>query len=240
MELAEYRRMAAVEDTHWWYRASRSLLQQLLVPRLQDGGRFLDLGCGTGATGAWLSDHGHVVAADFESMALALYRERHPDSDVVSCDANLLPFAGASFDAVLCVTMLCHRSIPSPSAVVAGMARVLKSGGLLCLWEPGGRRLWRAHDRVTHTGRRFSLGDLSGMLVDAGLEVERATGAYSFLVPPAAVKSVLERGETASDLDSHGSGLGGALSGAAAAERALLRHVDLPWGLSVVAIGRRP
>jgi hypothetical protein len=101
------------------------------------------------------------------------------------------------------------------------------------------RRLWRAHDRVTHTGRRFSLGDLTELMIDNGLEVERATGAYSYLIPPAAVKTVLERGRTSSDLDNNPGGLGGALSGIAAAERRLLRRVDLPWGLSVVAIGRR-
>jgi SAM-dependent methyltransferase len=239
MELAEYRRMAEVEDTHWWYRSTRAYLQQLLSTELTSGGRFLDLGCGTGATGAWLSTHGRLVAADFEPLALTLHRERHPDSEVVACDARTLPFADASFDAVLCVTMLCHRSIESPAAVVAEMTRVLRPGGLLCLWEPGVQRLWRAHDRVTHTARRFSRRQLAALLTGNGLEVERTTGAYAFLVPPAAVKTMLERDQTSSDLDHHQSGLGGALAGTASLERRLLRRINLPWGLSVVAIGRR-
>ena len=72
------------------------------------------------------------------------------------------------------------------------MARVLRPGGVLCLWEPGVRRLWRAHDRVTHTGRRFSRRDLARMVAENGLEVERSTGAYAYLVPPAAAKSLFE------------------------------------------------
>ena len=152
----------------------------------------------------------------------------------------MLPFPDAAFDAVLCVTMLCHRSIASPAAVVAELGRVVKPGGLLCLWEPGVRRLDRAHDRVTHTGRRFSRGDLVEMLARSGFDIERATGAYSFLVPPAALKAVVERGTTSSDLDRNAGGLGGTLRTLAAAERRLLRRVDLPTGLSVVAIGRRP
>ena len=40
------------------------------VDRLTDGGRFLDVGCGTGATGAWLATRGELVAADFEPLAL--------------------------------------------------------------------------------------------------------------------------------------------------------------------------
>ncbi len=240
MELAEYRRMAEAEDTHWWYGSTRALLQELLDDRLPAAGRFLDVGCGTGATGAWLATRGALIAADFEPLALTLHHERHPESQVVATDARMLPFPDAAFDAVLCVTMLCHRSIASPAAVVAELGRVVKPGGLLCLWEPGVRRLDRAHDRVTHTGRRFSRGDLVEMLARSGFDIERATGAYSFLVPPAALKAVVERGTTSSDLDRNAGGLGGTLRTLAAAERRLLRRVDLPTGLSVVAIGRRP
>ncbi len=240
MELDEYRRMAEVEDSHWWYRSTRALLQDLLRDRLTPGGRFLDLGTGTGATGAWLADHGRLLAADVEPLALRLHRERHPTSEVVACDARHLPFADTSFDLVLCVTVLCHRSIESPTDVVAEIARVLRPGGVVCLWEPGIPRLRRAHDRVTHTARRFSRSDLAALLTASDLIVERSTGAYSFLVPPAAVKSVLERGETSSDLDRNGGGLGGVLPAVATAERHLLRRVSLPTGLSVVAVGRRP
>jgi ubiquinone/menaquinone biosynthesis C-methylase UbiE len=238
MERDEYRRMADVEDRHWWYRSTRSLLRQLLEPRLAPGGTFLDVGAGTGATGAWLGEHGAVVASDFEPVALELHRERHDALGFVAADVNRLPFADRSFDAVLCVTVLCHRSIPSPVAAVGELARVVRPGGVVCLWEPGVRRLHRAHDRVTHTARRFSRRDLAGLLAANGATVEVSTGAYSFLVPAAAVKTLTERGDTSSDLDRHASGLRGVLGIAAATERRLLRHVSLPAGLSVVAVGR--
>jgi len=240
VELDEYRRMADVEDSHWWYRSTRALLQQLLADLLPVGARCLDLGAGTGATGAWLADRAELVAADFEPVALELHRERHPTAAVVACDARAIPFADATFDAVLCVTVLCHRSIESPAAAVGEMVRVLRPGGVICLWEPGVRRLRRAHDRVTHTGRRFSRRDLTSLLVSNGLRVERSTGAYSFLVPPAALKTVVERGEVSSDLERNGNGLRGVLPAVASAERALLQRISLPFGLSVVAIGSRP
>jgi len=237
----EYRRMAAVEQTHWWYASTRQLLQQLLTPALGGGGGLLlDAGAGTGATGAWLEDHGTLVAGDFEEQALRLYGEAHPKSERVVSDVNRLPFADDSFAAALCVTVLCHQSIPDPTAAVAELARVVRPGGAVCLLEPGVRRLRRAHDRVTHTGRRFSLGDLRRHASGAGLQVERATGAYSFLVPPAAVKALLERGRTSSDLDVQPGGLGGVLGVAARAERALLRRMSLPFGLSVAVVARKP
>jgi SAM-dependent methyltransferase len=241
VEIDEYRRMAAVEDAHWWYRSTRALLDQVLGPCLPAGGRFLDAGAGTGATGAWMARHGSVVASDFEPLALDLYRELHADAvGLAAADVQRLPFAAGSFDAVLCVTVLCHKSIPVPEHAVAELARVLKPGGVLCLWEPGVERLRRAHDRVTHSARRFSLATLRGLLSANGLDVERATGAYSFLVPAAAAKAVVERGDTSSDLDRHAGGLGGVLSTAARLERAALRRTSLPFGLSVLAVGRKP
>lgn len=239
MELDEYRRMAEVEDSHWWYRATRALLRQLLEPLLPPHGTFLDLGAGTGATGAWLSERGRVVAADFEPLALTLNRERHPRTDVVVADACALPFADASLDAVLCVTVLCHRSITDPVDAVREMCRVLRPGGVVCLMEPGIRRLRRAHDRVTHTGRRFSRRDLVAVARAADLSIERATGAYSFLAPPAALKALTERGRTSSDLDRASTGLGGVLPAAAVFERRVLTRVDLPAGLSEILLGRR-
>lgn len=238
MEVDEYRRMAEVEHSHWWYGATRQLLQQILGDDARRGGRFLDVGAGTGATGAWLADHGDLVASDFMPLALELNRERHAAMGFVAADITRLPFESASFDIVLCVTVLCHQSIADPQLAVDELARVVRPGGVVCLWEPGVRRLRRAHDRVTHSARRFSRRDLSELLRGAGCAVERASGAYSFLVLPAALKALFERGESASDLDKNQTGLGGALSRAAQVERKWLKRRDLPAGLSVFAVGR--
>jgi len=241
VEQDEYERMASTEDRHWWYAATRALLDEQLGPLLHDGGRFLDAGGGTGATGAWLAGRGQLVATDFEWQALRLYRDGHPEvTDLAVADIRQLPLAAHSFDAALCVTVLCHSSIPSPAAAVGELARVVRPGGLVALLEPGVRRLYRPHDRHTHTGRRFSRWGLRQLLVDNGLEVVRATGAYTFLVPPAAAMTVADRKTkgSASDLDRDQRGLAGVLPAVARAERALLRRTGVPFGLSVLAIGR--
>jgi len=244
VELDEYLRMAEVEQSHWWYRSTRQVLTQILQPLLPTPaeGRLtlLDAGSGTGATGAWMMDHGEVIALDFEPRALVLYEQLHPGSQRIAGDVSAIGLADESVDVVLCVTVLCHQSIASPAAAVAELARVVRPGGVVCLMEPGVRRLYRAHDRVTHTARRFSRNDLARMLSGAGLAVLSSTGAYSFLVPPAWVKAKLERGRIASDLDRNQGGLGGSLELAARVERALLRRFSLPAGLSVIAVGRKP
>jgi ubiquinone/menaquinone biosynthesis C-methylase UbiE len=241
VEIDEYRRMAEVETSHWWYQATNQHLQVLLAPYLPTGGQLLDIGCGTGAVGRFLADHGTLVGADFEYLALELYQEAHPEVMLASADAQALPFADNSFDVSLCVTVLCHESIPDPQVVVDELARVTKPGGVVCLWEPGVKSLRRAHDRVTHSARRFSLADLRQHATDAKLEVVEATGAHSYLIPAAALKSLVERGTTSSDLAKHQGGLGGVLRRLADTERKLLRSGRrLPYGLSVCVVARKP
>jgi SAM-dependent methyltransferase len=243
MDDDEYQRMVAAGERHWWYRSTRSLLEMLVTPHLPtiDGSTmYLDAGGGSGATGSWLADRATTVLDDFEPVALRAATHDHAGYRAVQADINQIPHAADTFDAVLCVTALCHRMNPDPQAIVTEFARVTKPGGLVCLMEPGGKRLWRGHDDVTHTARRFSLAEMRSMVRGAGLELVRATGAYSFLVPPAAVMGIIERGKNKSDVGRNESGLGGVLGQVARAERALLRKVSLPFGLSVIAIGRRP
>ncbi len=240
MDADEYRRMAAAGESHWWYRATRELLGQLLGPHLTGATRVLDAGGGTGATGGWMTARTPVVLADYDQFALEVAAADFPGYLPARADLNRLPFAAASFDAVLCVTALCHRMNPDPAAIVADFARLTRPGGVVAIQEPGGQRLWRGHDEVTHTARRFSVDELAAICAAAGLEVLTATGAYSFLVPPAWLLGKLERGASKSDVGRNSSGAFGLLPALARAERAWLRRRTLPWGLSAIVIARKP
>jgi SAM-dependent methyltransferase len=243
MDVDEYRRMAAAAERHWWYVATRQLLASLVVPHLGPVGpvtRYLDAAGGSGATGSWLADRAPTAIDDVDEASVRVAYGASTGYRPVLADLNALPHPDASFDAVLCVTALYHRMNADPAATVRELARVVKPGGVVALMEPGVRRLRRAHDRVTHTARRFSRHDLAELLRGAGLDVVRATGAYTFLVPPAAALAVLERGRTTSDVGRNESGLGGIMAWLAAGERAVLRHANLPTGLSVISIAKKP
>jgi SAM-dependent methyltransferase len=238
----EYRRMAAAGERHWWYAATRRLLADLIEPHLPpiaESTRYLDAAGGSGATGSWLAQRAPTLVDDVDEDSVR-YASSSPGYLPVVADLNTLPHPDDRFDGVLCVTALCHQMNADPGATVRELARVTKPGGVVALMEPGVRRLRRGHDRVTHTARRFARKDLAALLSDAGLSVVRATGAYTFLVPPAAVLAVLERGRTTSDVGRNESGLGGVLPMLAKAERAVLARTDLPTGLSVIAIAVKP
>jgi SAM-dependent methyltransferase len=241
--------MAEVENSHWWYGATRQHLRQLLDPFLPTvtgpSNAYFDIGGGTGATGAWLEEFGTVYNVDVEPVANQLSRDYHASIQQLTGSVTALPIADNVADGALCVTVLCHRSIADPVDAVRELARITKPGGWVCLWEPGVRALRRAHDDVTHTARRFSRRDLADAARQAGLIVERSTGAHVSLVPLAAAKAVIElpmrkRGENASDLAKGQVGLHGVLPALATLERKALRSVSLPFGLSAVCVATKP
>jgi SAM-dependent methyltransferase len=245
VEDEEYERIAAAEDDHWWYRNTRGLVGDLLAPwlaRARDRDlRVLDAGCGPGGNGAWLADHGFVAGLDISPNALRFVQERRPQVPV-QASIQELPFASASFDVVVEITVLC--SVPDDAATVRDLARVLKPGGVLVLMEPAFEVLRRAHDATVHSQRRYRRGTIEQLATRAGLRVHRSTYAYSFLAPPAAILGGVDRARrrmdarTVSDVEKRS--LDGLFSPIAAAERRLLRRHDLPVGTSAIVVAVAP
>ena len=121
-----YERFA--RDAEPWY---RWLLGQL-EPR--SGERVLDVGAGSG--GVWREDGGRHAASvmlscvDRSPAMLAEARARGvPCRRIAAADALALPFADASYDALLAAHMLYH--VPARDRALTEMRRVLRPGGRL-------------------------------------------------------------------------------------------------------------
>ena len=179
--MTEYQRMVAAGERHWWYQSTRALLEQLVVPASARSRRRhcvprcrRRIGRNGFVAGRRSDDGARRLRSRWRLQAAVAGSRRIPRR---ACRLNHPPHPDAAFDAVLCVTALYHRMNPDPQRVVDEFARVTKPGGLVCLMEPGGKRLWRGHDEVTHAARRFSLADMRSMVRVAGLELVRARQA---------------------------------------------------------------
>jgi tellurite methyltransferase len=116
------------------------LFDQLLRGRIRPGMRVLDAGCGTGRNLVYLLREGFAVwATDRDALAVAEVRSLaaslgHPlaDDRLAVAPVERLPFADASFDAVLSSAVLHFaRDDAHFDAMVDEMWRVLAPGGLL-------------------------------------------------------------------------------------------------------------
>ena len=242
MEPAEYARIAAAEDDHWWYRATRALIAGLLAPSLSREQRLLDAGCGPGGNGAWLAAHGTLVGVDAAEEALAFVRMHHPGTRPVRADLTSLPLAGESIDVAVAVTAL--YAVPDDRAALGELARVLTRGGTLLLLEPAFPMLRRRHDRTVHGVRRYRRPGLTAAVESAGLRVERATYAYSFLVPAAALLALADRmrprtAGAGPDSDVERGAFAAVFARLARVEAAWIAAHDLGLGTSLVVVATR-
>lgn len=146
------------------------------------GERILDAACGTGRYTKPLHEAGaEMVGLDFSEAMLAKARERLPEVEFVRGDlSEPLPFADASFDAILCGQALKH--LPDLHVPMREFARLLRPGGRLVFsvthpdmnWDgyelrPYDGYVMRAHADVFH--HRFF--DYFDAVETAGLSCRR-------------------------------------------------------------------
>ena len=137
MQTAEYATMFRVEETHWWYSALHRLVFQALEAELPDwqDKQILDVGCGTGAILKRLGNPERNVGIDLAPEAISFCRQRGLDN-VRQGDICALPFKDASFDAVICSSVLHHGWVRDVTSAIRELHRVLRAGGLLLLNVP--------------------------------------------------------------------------------------------------------
>ncbi len=100
------------------------------------GTRVLDVATGPGYVAAAAAQRGaSVVGVDFSAAMVAEARGRYSDLEFQEGDAEALPFADSSFDAVVMNFGLLH--LGRPEQAVAEAHRVLRSGGTFgfTVWE---------------------------------------------------------------------------------------------------------
>jgi SAM-dependent methyltransferase len=242
VEAQEYARIAAAEDEHWWYRNTRALMSDALGPWLRDGQVILDAGCGPGGNGSWLSAHGRVVGLDRAPDALEFVRTRRPALLPVRASVEALPHPDERFDIVVAVTVV--YCVPDDARAIRELARVMRPGAALLLFEPAFPVLRREHDTTVHGLRRYRRGTLGELARAAGLQIERSTYVYSFLAPAALGLALADRvrsrrsTEPASDVERRW--LDGAFDPLGRLERRWLTRHRVPFGTSALLVASRP
>jgi SAM-dependent methyltransferase len=142
---------AKVQGQLWGARAEdwAAVVEQVGLPlfgaaldaaRVTSGTRLLDAGCGAGLLALLASLRGaDVTAFDASPGLLAIARRRLPTFEVREGDLESLPFADASFDAVIAVNSIFYAQ--DMAAAMRELARVVRPGGrvVITAWGPPDR-----------------------------------------------------------------------------------------------------
>ncbi|MEL3888628.1 methyltransferase domain-containing protein [Ferrovibrio sp. MS7] len=243
MDQDEYDRMAAVEETLWWYRALHRIQQQRLAAlRLAPTGHVLDAGCGTGGLLRFLRQQMpalvlHGLEFNAEAAGMARAKSGLP---VTEGSVNAMPFGDAAFDAIVSDDVLCHAGVDQ-AAALAEFLRCLKPGGRLLLNLPAYSWMNSPHDIHVHNVRRYTKRQAMQRLRQAGFAIE-AAGYWNSLLFPLMLLHRMSVGkmQTASDVRPLAPWLNTALFSIARQEEWLNRYgLGLPFGGSVWLQARR-
>jgi len=236
--------MATQAQVHWWYRARRALVTQMLAGELPATARVIDVGCGTGDNLAALdaAAGGPVVGVELSPYAVR-HAPRSPGGGirVGVARAEHLPFPDACADLVTSMDVIEHLD---DDAALADYRRVLRPGGKLLLTVPAYQWLWSDHDVWAAHRRRYSRRTLRAAVEQAGFRPGRVTYFNSFLVPPAAVlRRTPARHLVKGEQDEVGAAnptVDRLMTGLATMERKWARHHQVPFGLSIACLATRP
>jgi SAM-dependent methyltransferase len=195
MEGTEVRKLAALEDGHWWYRERRHLLAQAI--RGLPPGRALDVGAAGGGNTRVLRAHGWSAAAlEYGAEGAEVAHER--GLPTMRSDATSLPLADGSLDLVVAFDILEH--LVDDDAAVREVHRVLRPSGTYLVAVPADPRLWSSHDEAVQHVRRYTRSTLVSLLERGGFEVTSVMSWNVLLRPVVAVRRKMRSGSDLEDL----------------------------------------
>lgn len=242
MDRQIYERMRQIETAHWWFAARRDIIDsQIGGLGLPPDAQILEVGCGTGGNLAMLARHGRLHAVEPDDGARAHAQAR----GLAQVDGGLLPDGlptyATAFDLVAAFDVIEH--VDDDAASVISLAGLVRPGGWMIATVPAYPWMWSDHDLLHHHKRRYVRPEFRALFDQAGLRVARATYFNSLLFPAIGAVRLARRltGATGGDDEAMpGAPLNSLLRGIFGAERALLKAVDLPFGVSILVLAQKP
>jgi SAM-dependent methyltransferase len=248
VEAHEYQTLFEFEGYYWWYRGLHQiLLDTVLSFKLSADVPVLDAGCGTGQNLVNIARNvtSKAYGFDYSAHAAGFWTRRGLDGACVA-SINEIPFPDQFFQAVVSVDVLECQEVDEAKACTE-MFRVLKPGGYLVVVVPAYDWLMNPeHHKAVGAVRRYTRGRIRTILEQQGLEVIRTTHLFGSVFPAVASYRLVDRFRSnssdhipRSDLKPLPAAANSILLRIVDLERRFLKHWDVPFGSSIMAVARK-
>jgi SAM-dependent methyltransferase len=250
MEEQVYTLFSDIQERHWWFAARRLIIEKVLQKycKASPDSMIADVGCGTGALLPMLSRFGQVVGIDNSQAAVDLCRQRFEYAVYLDRDDT---WQELEFDVMAFFDVIEH--VEDDYAFLEKYLYHLKPNGLAFVTVPAYRFLWSEHDRANQHYRRYTARDLQKVMVHNHIEKCKISYFNTWLFPAIAlfrfisrIKETFVSGQTDKELETNTTDfertsafVNQILLNIFATERFLLRYVSFPFGVSLMAIGRK-
>ncbi len=241
---------AEIEQRHWWFQGRRAVLTCVLREQLgHDTGptserRIFDAGCGTGEMIDMLRAFGSVSAIDPSEDAVRRCVDRFDGTVDVRCGELPRDLPPSGCEMVTAFDVLEH--LDDDLGALEAIHAVLPDGGVVVITVPAYAFLWGQHDVINGHRRRYRARQIRALLEASGFQVDRLTYFNTLLFPIVvlvrASRRLRSRGaiDPASDFTMPRPAVNRLLLAVFSFEARLLRRASLPFGVSILAVGRKP
>jgi SAM-dependent methyltransferase len=242
MDASVYQRMAELDSAHWWFIARRQILEELIRREVRPptDAKILEIGCGTGHNLEMLGKFGRVEATELDATARGIATQRLGRAVLSAALPDLSMFAADTFDLIALLDVLEH--VADDEAALRAIRERLKPGGKLLVTVPGNPWMWSAHDRAHHHFRRYPKRALTALAAKTGYAADLVSPFNSLLFPAIAAARILAKaiGRESADDAMPPAPVNAVLRTVFALERPFIGRVPMPFGVSLVAVLRRP
>jgi ubiquinone/menaquinone biosynthesis C-methylase UbiE len=234
-----------LEEKLWWFQGRRHLVHALVLQASPDrAGRILEVGCSGGPLIQQLHADGYrqVTGIDISADGIKICRQRGLANTHVM-DAQKLSFPDESFDVITASDVLEHLA-DAPQAIHEWQ-RVLKPDGVLIVFVPAFQFHWSEHDEANKHFKRYRRPELCQLLAEHGFKLVRSSYWNFMLFWPVSVVRLVrrllpKREAYGGDIQPTPALFNRALIWLLHGENSLLlRGLNFPVGVSVMAVGRR-
>lgn len=234
-----YRIFFEIQKKHWWFVTKKRIVLDTIDSFLSkdDKNKVLDIGCGSGLMLNALEDVGETFGMDMSDDAINFSKEIFSGKVEKGVLPNQIPYEENFFDLITALDVIEHvdQDLESLIAIRSHLAL----NGKAVVTVPAYMFLWSSFDEMNDHKRRYTLTELNTKLVQAGFTVEKISYFNTLLFPIVFVvrmlNNVLKR-DGASDVDMPSRPLNFVLEKIFGIEKYLLKFINLPFGVSILAV----
>jgi 2-polyprenyl-3-methyl-5-hydroxy-6-metoxy-1,4-benzoquinol methylase len=242
MNINMYRIFFEIQKKHWWFVTKKQIVLDLIKRYTVSGSnkKVLDIGCGSGLMLSSLEEVGQTFGMDMSDDAINFSREIFKGEVKKGSLPLQVPFEENFFNVITALDVIEH--IDEDVDALKALRSRLTAEGKAIITVPAYMFLWSEFDVMNEHKRRYTLTELKAKLIEAGFTIEKISYFNTLLFPAVYVVRMLNNllhRDGASDVDMPSRPVNSILQKIFNIEKYLLRFLNLPFGVSILAVVKK-